>query len=477
MEVTQSATGWASVWLTATDSHGMSSKSSLAIFFEPIQPPEAKIQYDENGDGLFTGPFSDGHLVSIGPGTVVLDGSKSSDNDSDGELTFRWELSGMEGASLSKQDEVKTELTIPRNKSGTITINLTATDPHGASASTSIKFQVIENYEPPKITGLLTPETVESGEEFEVTVNYQKGSGDGEPLFYWSATASNGLTVQVFSSGNKARMIAPGMKEKDKESVITVKIEMTDGTSWAEPVTQDVRLVHSGLKFAQIGVGEFDANRRIETAVVLVNSSDVAATGELEFHGGEEGSNWSVVVDGNANRNRQEFTIEPGEAHEYVLTGDGGFEIGWMSIQSNIKISGHVLHRVVSIPEGYLIDETPLLAAESGRVFKTALGKGSNDEVGLAIVNVSEGPMMFKVTATENGEGGLVLSSRNRTLQPGEQADGFLTDFLRFSLPDDFRGGTLGINVTGGKGKLIVLVVKQSEHGLPWTFLPIAVIE
>jgi len=477
VEVPASASGWVTVSLTAT-AHSMSNTKSLPIFFEENEPPKALIRYDENGDGLFTGPFSDGHTVTVGPGSVALDASKSSDNDSEGELRFTWEASGVQGAKLSAEEGARTTLTVPENKAGTITVKLTATDEFGGVGSSTMLFQVIEDYDPPVITRVVVPQSVESGEEFEVSATANAGSNESELAFYWTATCSNGKPVSLYSGGERAKVVAPTIEDTEEvDPYIEVKLEVFDGISWAKPVTKRVELVQTDTVFALIGVGEYDSEREIQTAIVLVNTSDIPAKGELIFHSGEEGADWAVEVNGSNSRSRHQFTVQPGEGHEFLLTSGSGFEVGWMSIKSNVGLRGHTLYRVVSIPRGFLIDETSILSAPTGRVFKSILGMGSNDEVGIIAVNIGPQPLWINITASENGEDGVSLHGTTKRLDPGEQVAGFLADYLSGSLPVDFKGGTITLQVTGKRSKLAILVVKQAELGLPWSFLPVVVIE
>jgi hypothetical protein len=156
------------------------------------------------------------------------------------------------------------------------------------------------------------------------------------------------------------------------------------------------------------------------------------------------------------------------------MTGET-LSVGWMRVSSNVRLVGHLFYRVVDTLTGETLSEVPILPV-TGRSFRTALRPGSNNDLALAIVNLSDTTATFRVTARQEDGGAL---QTDHILLDGEQ---HLARFLQevfqehslAMLPSSFKGGTLVIEVVEGNATFVVTLLK-TRTGFPLSILPVVV--
>ncbi len=438
------------------------------------QAPEARIRYDLDGGGTFLGPHAGEHAVSTDARVIVLDASASTGDGGMENLEFKWAKGFLDPGSLSTTAGPQTTLTLPSDAQGKVTVTLTATDANGKSGTASLAFQPTasaggDSKSPAAIVG--APASVQAGEQFSVR---GEGGNGGTLRYEWSAVCEEGEPIQVFSGGPFAKIVAPDRNGSVEDGTVTVTLVLLEDGVAFEPVSVEVVVTRPTLHFAQAAVGRIDAVKRFETAIVLVNPTDDIAEGSIAFINNLQGDGWTVLVDG-VPHSEMPFELLPGEAAEFVLTGMD-VEIGWLKITSNVGVVGHLFYRVVDIGSGYVLSEAPILPVV-GRGFRTALGRGSNGSVAVAMVNLGMDEVRFRVRAAESN--GRVVETHDLLIGPGEHMARFLEEILdgvHYSngrIPADFAGGTLSIDLVDGEGSFVATIIRTRE-GLPLSILPVA---
>lgn len=442
--------------------------------------PVARIRYDEEGDGTYSGPFESGHTVTTARRTIHLDAGASEDDEGLENLTFTWSAGGIAGVEVSLADQRQAVLTVPGRATGTVTVTLKVKDSDGNEGTSTIGFTYTTASEPPQARIVSAPPRVSVGEEFQVVAQGTSGGGSGGFRYQWTAKRGAETEVEVFQAGPRAKIIAPELPADVLDDVMTVEVTVLEDGLASNPAKVQIPLFPAQLSFSQVGVGGIDEHRRLETSVVLVNPSDEPANGILTFTAGQEDAEeWEVLVDG-VPASKLEFTLEPGGAQEFLVTGDD-VRAGWMRLTANTRLAGHLFYRVRSTTgagdEGSVLLEVPILPVQ-GRSFRTALGPGENANIALALVNLSDEPVYFQVAA--NQQGGASLRTEDIELEAQGHMALFLQEVFRdhalSTLSPSFKGGTLVVETTDGDRALLgVTILKTTQEGLPFSILPVAV--
>jgi len=462
-----------SVTLTVRDQAELA--GTVTVTFKKMQSnqaPVAAVKYLETPGGAYQGPFTENTSKSAASRSITLDASTSSDDGAADSLAYSWGVSGISGAAVSPTDQAVATLVIPAKASGTATVTLTVTDAEGLADSVSVALQFAAPAEAPVAKILSCPESVEAGNEFEVGGSAGGGNAEGSYSYHWSAESSDGEAGEVFSTGSRALVFAPGLETLDPVTV-TVSLVVYKGDVASEAVTADVEVTPPTLYFAQLAVGDIDALLTFQTTVVLVNNSDVPAEGQVSLLANGKEDGWHVMVDGEL-RNGFDVKIPAGGAKKFVLTGRK-IEAGWLKLVSNIALTGHLFYQVKHQGNDRIVREVPILA-NFGQGFRTALDEGSNESVALALVNV--GDQLVRFTLEVTGTDGGVMQTREFTLEPGLHQAQFLNQFFDgkgnsvMMIPESFIGGTLVIRVIEG-GDLAAAIIK-TDGGLPLSILPVA---
>lgn len=466
--------GTVKVSLKATDAKG-SAKSIWANFkFVPVNSaPVARVKFDDDGDGFFSGPFDDGHVAQSASRTVALSGEPSTDDGPAGDLSFAWAVSGLTGAELSSTNTRDTTLTVPQGGEGTATVTLTVTDQPGLASSVTVKFAfTAADSDQLSAQILAAPDAVEVGAEILV-----EGGVDGEfdpatGVCEWRAFDGKGNPLDVYSRGSRARLVAPDLDGENPH--VRIEFRVRQGQSVSEWAVAEVPLVGPKLYFSQLGVGRIPGtNLQFETVVVLVNGSDRAAQVQAVLANNSAGPNWRLRIDGEP-RSDLAFEISPGGARKFLVS-DSEVGFGWMMVSSNVKLAGYLFYRVMETGTGRVVREVPILPVQ-GRSFRTALDPGQNSDLALALVNVTDQPVRFRLVV--NAHTGTSMETMEMELAPGEHTAKFLAEIFDGSqysegtIPQGFPGGTLQILTEGDSGRLVATIIR-TEGGLPQTILPV----
>ncbi len=474
LSIAESATTVVVVTLTARDaSEAMSTTNVRFQVAPPNQAPVAALKLDPDGDGLFSGPFTEDQSIGATSRTILLDASDSTDDGGADSLTYQWEAQGIQGVSVSPADASQSTLTVPSGEGGTVVVSLTVRDAEGLSDSLSLnlQFAAASNTPEAQITG--APEQVEAGQDFGVEGSGSGGIGTGEYRFVWSASDSRGDDVEVYSTGNRARVFAPLLEGVTEESLTITLTVYLDGVP-SEPATAQVRVTSPTLYFAQLAVGNINAELQFETSIVLVNNSDNVAHAEITLINNEFGESWSVLVNG-TEQSAFAFDIPPDGAQQFRLTGED-VELGWMTVASNVPLTGHLFYQVVDRGSRRVVREAPILPSV-GRGFRTAMDPGSNDNLALAVVNLGQEAIRFRLVIRSDSND--TMESNEFVLGPQEHMARFLSELFdgvqnsSSKIPASFQGGTLAIEVVDGNGDMAATIMKTDE-GLPLSILPVA---
>lgn len=346
----------------------------------------------------------------------------------------------------------------------------------------------------PQVEIVFAPPWVSVGEVFQVVVQGTPAADGRELLYEWGAKLGDQTEVEVFQAGSMAKIVAPELPSRVLEDVITVEVIVLENSLASAPAMVGIPLYHARLAFPQVGVGSIDEHQRLETSIVLVNSLDEYAFGTFRFTAGQEDpGEWEVLVDG-VPASKFEFMMEPFSSREFLVTGDD-VRAGWLDLTANISLAGHLFYRVRSttgVEDESVLLEVPILPAK-GRSFMAALSPGENANIALALVNLSEEPVYFQVAANQrsepiyfeeisNRQGGASLRTDDIKLEPHGHMARFLQEIFRdhalSTLSPAFNGGTLVVETTGGDRALLgVTILKTTQEGLPFSMLPLAIIE
>ena len=187
-------------------------------------------------------PIADaGAPQSVHSGTVTLDGSGSSDPDTD-TLTYHWEQTGGTAVTLSNPDATSPTFTAPL-VAGELSFSLTVTDTFGLD-NVDTTTVTISNGAPIAEAGL--PQTVHTG---TVTLD---GTGSSDPdsddlLFHWVQT--DGTTVTL--SDDTAP--SPTFTAPLIEGVLTFSLTVTD-TFGLDNVDTTTVTISNGAPIAEAGL-------------------------------------------------------------------------------------------------------------------------------------------------------------------------------------------------------------------------------
>ncbi len=472
LTVPEGFTSTIKITLTARDAAGASGSVWVNFKFVPgASAPVAAIKFDDDGDGLFTGPFESGHVTEAASRKVSLSGEPSTDDGPAAELTFAWSVSGVEGAQLSDASSRDTILTVPAGSEGTATVVLTVTDGTGKSASATLNLVFpAPNFAQLSVQILAPPNEVEVGQELLVE---GKVEGEVDPLlvvYEWRAFDGSGQPVEVFSRGTRARLVVPDLD--DDGSSLRLEFRVRQGDAASEWATAEIPVVGPRLYFSQLGVGLIPGTTlQFETVVVLVNGSERNAVVRAVLANNVAGPNWRARIDGEL-RNELAFEIPAGGARKFLIS-DSQVGFGWMMVSSNVKLAGYLFYRVVDTRTGSVEREVPILPV-TGRSFRTAVDPGRNLDLALALVNPTEETIRFRVIVTPHT--GTAMESFELELAPGEHLAKFLGEILdgvqhsAVTIPSEFPGGTL--QIVGDSGRLVATIIRTSA-GLPQSILPV----
>ena len=474
LSIAQSATSSVTVTLSARDASNAASTAEVIFrIVAPNEPPTASLRYDPDGDGLFAGPITDDQSIETESSSISLDASASTDDGGAQNLSYQWSAQGIDGVSVSPADESLAVLTIPAAQSGTVTVRLTVEDEKEQSDTITLTVRYTASVGDLQAQITKVPDQVEAGEDFGVEGAVEGGPELGDYRFVWSATDSAGQNVEVYSTGNRARVFAPTLSELGEETLAVSLTVYLDGVA-SEPAQAQVKVTNPTLYFAQLAVGNINADLGFQTCVVLVNNSEEVANGEITLINNEFGEDWSVLVNG-SEQSAFSFEIPSDGAQKFVLTGEN-VELGWMTLTSNLPLTGHLFYQVLDRHSGRVVREAPILPT-TGRGFRTALDAGVNDDIALALVNISEEALRYRlVILSESGE---LMTSDEFTLAPHEHVARFLRELFGGSqnassqIPASFQGGTLAVEVVDGNGELAATIMK-TDQDLPLSILPVA---
>ena len=230
------AEGTATVTVTATDPGGLSAAQSLAVTVQtPNRPPT---------------PIGSipAQTVEAGRNLALDVASYFSDPDGDA-LTYgaTTSVGGVVSVSMSGST-----LTLVGVAPGTATVNVTATDPGGLSASQGLGVTVTRPNRAPTVSGSIPAQSLETGQAERIDVSRYFSDPDGDDLSY-EATSRNTAIVTAAVAGDTLTLtgVAQGA------ATVTVTASDPGGLS----VTQSVRVTVQTANRAPTPVGSIPAQR------------------------------------------------------------------------------------------------------------------------------------------------------------------------------------------------------------------------
>ena len=228
------ADGQATVAVTATDPGGLSAAQSIAVTVQtPNRPPAP------------SGSIAP-QTVTAGQ-TVTLDvAGYFSDPDGDAlEYAAATSSPGVVAVSTSGST-----LTMVGVSAGTATVNVTATDPGGLSASQGVGVTVTRPNRAPTTSGSIPAQSLETGQAERIDVSRYFSDPDGDDLSY-EAASRNAAIVTAAVAGDTLTLtgVAHGA------ATVTVTASDPDGLS----VTQSVRVTVQTANRAPVPVGSIPA--------------------------------------------------------------------------------------------------------------------------------------------------------------------------------------------------------------------------
>lgn len=456
------------VTLTVTDSTQLAGSTTVGFRWRANQPPVAKVRLNAGSGWL--GPYSDSFNLAVTSSRVDLDASHSQDPENQ-SLSFGWSVEGSAEAELSSTEGEQVALQVPEGFVGAVTVALTVRDPLGKEDKLTF---ILEWSEQPLVVEILdAPAQVESGKDVGLVAQLRGATPEGV-RFVWSAETPDGSAVDVYSTGPRARLFAPAPRSLNDE-VLTVSVKAVRGEVESEPATAEILVTPPRLYFPQLAVGPIDEHLEFRTSVVLVNQNDQEALGWIEFRRSPDGATWSVRVDGDE-QTESGFNIPPQGARKMVLTGDR-VGVGWLRLISNVPLTGHLFYQVIDRTTGLIVREVPILPT-AGRILQTALDRGRNSEVALALVNVGNEEVRYRLVV-RSSEGSELITD-DLWLGPGEHHAAFLSELFDGTahsaqeIPGNFPGGTLTVEVLEGNAVVAATLIK-TDRGLPLSILPVAV--
>jgi hypothetical protein len=488
MTVPAGAQGSATVSVTALDVLGCQTTATIPLAFQSSQVGTLTPRMTYAIGSNVVGPVSHGHVVPnpVSAGSVNLTASVA-EGDASG-VTFAWALTGPAGVTLSPQTGVNSVLTIGAGVTGPAVVTLTATDSTQRSGSAQVTFNVqTQAGTPPTATIASAPSAVRVGQTFEVQGQGQSGGGSGSLTYRWDVVGSDGQQVEYFWNHGKARIRTPFLSPDTLIGEVTIGLTVIEDGQESERQEVKIPVDRMRIHFPQVAVGPMPGQnqQQFETSLVVVNDSPVDAFCRMSFFPtGQSGSDTSatmqfnkVTADGDVPLDEGEFLLPAGEAREFSLDyGDNSsLLIGWLRLETNVRLAGHLFYRVVSLQDGRLVNEVPILPMQ-GNTFKTALSPGANPNLALAIVNVSGQESSFKLVAND----GSTIETYDIPLEAGEHLARFLPEIFDVhssgGLRDRFRGGTLTIIPVDEDAVFAVTLIKTTDAGIPLAILPVSVV-
>ena len=228
------AEGTATVTVTATDPGGLSAAQGIAVTVEtPNRPPV---------------PLGSIPAQTVEAGrTLALDvASYFSDPDGDA-LTYGATTSA--GGVLSVSVSGST-LTLVGVAQGTATVNVTATDPGGLSASQGLGVTVTRPNRAPTASAAIPAQSIETGQAERIDVSPYFSDPDGDPLEY-ATTSRNTVIVTAAVAGDTLTLTGVA------QGAATVTVTATDPGGLS--VTQSVRVTVRRANRAPTPVGSIPA--------------------------------------------------------------------------------------------------------------------------------------------------------------------------------------------------------------------------
>ena len=254
--------------LTVTDPRGLEHSDEVVITVSN-QSPMANAGSDQ--------------VVDAGA-TVTLDGSGSSDPDSDA-LTYRWEQTGGTSVTLSNTTVESPTFTAP-SSAATLTFRLTVTDPGELSGTDEVTITVRQpNRAPTANAG--SDQTVETGER--VTLRGSGTDPDGDPLTYvWRQSSGSGVSLS-FPVGSNPVFTAPS-----SAGTLVFELTVTDGRGGR--ATDEVTIMVRSPNPAPTANAGSDQTVETGASVILSGSGSSDPDDDLLTYSWEQTGGTSVTL-------------------------------------------------------------------------------------------------------------------------------------------------------------------------------------
>jgi hypothetical protein len=394
---------------------------------------------------------------------------------------YEWQVTGT--GSLSSSNGKSTALEVSGFEAETASAEVRLKVSESASPDTFVEAVVTFQFTSPAVgsppTGvdfsITPPAGIEAEDLVILTGEAQSGIGSNfkNLVFDWSVTL-NGTPLVVMTNHHRAVLQVPA--ETAGTNMLRIELTVSEGDKDADPVVKEVEVVPAEINFAHFGVGPINAESELTVELVVVNDSEADASDVTLGFTSSQGEPVSLEVNGQV-LSSSVFSVRSGVAETFtVRSPDEGIWTGWVKLFSSVRLNAIVLFKTVDRLTQDVQSEVALFPSSPGRRFTTALRSGTNHSLGIAVANPTENAVSFEVTLAEVVDGEKVFAlTEILELQPMEQRAQFLPEiFQRYSVPEDFVGGTLTIEVSPEiEGVLIATLLRQNEDSL--STVPLAV--
>ena len=334
--------------LTVSDGNGGTDTDTVVITVNdvagPNQPPTADAGADQG--------------VNEGA-TVALDGSGSSDPDSD-PLTYSWESDGAPQITLDGRAPTFTAPQVGA-PGGTVTFTLTVSDGNGGTDTDTVVITVNDvagPNQPPVITGITGTTTINELERLDLTASASDADADDSLTFTLEGTPPSGASIT-----NNGEFTWTPTELQDGSHTITVRVEDGNGGSDSEAVTVTVNEVNAAPVLASIGSKSVD---ELETLAFPVTATDA------DVIGGVDDSlvfslTGTVPTGATINPDSGEFTWTPTELQDGSYTITVSVSDGTETASQDVQVEVSEVNRppTLTVADSHAVNELSELAFEA----------------------------------------------------------------------------------------------------------------
>ena len=216
------------VSVTYTDGHG-SGKSASAQTANPVQAPAGAADPPANRSPVFPSAAAERSVAENAPAGAAVGEPVAATDEDDDPLTYT--LGDTDTASFtidSETGQLRTHAALDHETRSTFSVSVTATDPDGATGSTSVTITVTDVDEPPVLAGP-TQVSRQEGEDRSVAT-YTADDPEGVTIA-WSLSGTDAADFGI-SDGAVSFVSSPALDspaDQDGNNVYELTVEATAG--------------------------------------------------------------------------------------------------------------------------------------------------------------------------------------------------------------------------------------------------------